>query len=40
MVAAGGGGGGRPSSVNTAEFRVQLVDRKKRQRTAQQIAAA
>ena len=36
----GGGGGGRPSSVNTAEFRVQLVDREKRQRTAQQIATA
>ena len=36
----GGGGGGRPSSVNTAEFRLQLVDRTKRQRTAQQIAAA
>jgi|SoiMethySBSTD1v2_1073268.scaffolds.fasta_scaffold07741_8 HAE1 family hydrophobic/amphiphilic exporter-1 len=36
----GGGGGGRPSSVNTAEFRIQLVDREKRQRTAQQIAAA
>jgi hydrophobic/amphiphilic exporter-1 (mainly G- bacteria), HAE1 family len=36
----GGGGGGRPSSVNTAEFRVQLVDRDNRQRTAQQIATA
>lgn len=36
----GGGGGGRPSSTHTAEFRVQLVDREKRQRSAQQIAAA
>ena len=36
----GGGGGGRPSSVNTAEFRIQLVDREKRERTAQQIATA
>jgi len=41
MTEVGEGGGPRgSSSVNTAEFRVQLMDRKKRQRTAQQIATA
>jgi HAE1 family hydrophobic/amphiphilic exporter-1 len=40
MTEVGGGGGWRASSVHMIEFRIQLVDREKRQRTAQQIAAA